>query len=359
MSNLDINIDINSLESSEVEKYVTLFFKEKRSDQLLAISRIFDMSPYLSQLDLSKLDELKCVANTLKLYGSHTYYAEKIDLKVVDQLHSDHLFVIFRIFFLATTEYHERIRLYGVALVEKIYESLDCDKDDVLDECLKCLYNLLNFYDLVQTNDKERGKLFESKNISIPKLYEKLRRLVLNETHTSHALNALLHFKDFLASELESVMSIENGVALYENVYVEKKDKILIDFLINYLDTKFTHDNEVTGTVFGIIAYLFTWMCTLEFKISSLGKQKPWRIYLKEKLLPDDVDRAEVLGAGISLPHRLISAFSATAGLGITKEEVGLISEGQVRPPPMTAFTSERIQELVFSLFDQQGNCFL
>ena len=350
------NIEIESIDKTELDNYIQLFIKEKRSDQLLLCSRIYDMSQYLNALDLSELGQLKCVANTLKLYGSAEFYQQHIDLKILKLLEKNqHQFVVLRILFFASVTHNNSIQSYGVTVISKILEVLKLKNDELTDEALKCLYNYLNFYSLVKVQDPLQNALIDS-GFPVDELFLIVRELVLKESVTSSALNCLLQFKDYIASQVIGKSKVNEPVELIQGIVVEQKDKELVDYLIKYLDERFTHENEETGTVFGIIAYLFSWMCFLAFPINENEKIKPWLLYLKSVLLPETVSRNLVLGADKTLPHRIISAFSATATLGITKEEVAAIPDGDVRPPPMSSFVSERLQELVFNLFEENGS---
>lgn len=359
MFNADDIEDVALIDKSEINSYIELFLKEKKSDKLLLCSRIYDLSDYLHLLNIQELDELKCIANTLKLYDSKSFFKNKIDNEIVKLLKQDiHLFVVLRILFLASVAPNDNILTYGPFVVFKLFDILKTKNPELEEEALKCLYNYLNFYSLVPVNDESKDALINAK-FPVNELFLLIRQLVLDPNHTSSALNCLVQFKEYIASQVNGVKkSIQEPIKLINGITVEFKDKELVDYLINYLDTHFTHTNEETGTVFGIIAYLFSWMCQLSFPVANKSSDfiKPWQLYLKHQLLPDTVDRSVILGAGTSLAHRIVSSFSATATLGLDKVEVDAIMEGQIRPPPMSAFTSERMQELVFYLFDEHGN---
>ncbi len=359
---LKLNIEVGLIEPDEVESYLNLFVEHKRSDQLLLSSRLYNLSSIFHLLDLNNIDELKCVANTMKLYleeGRTAYYEKKLDLKIMALLKNNiHTFVTLRILFLATIHTDARIKEYGLELVMILHKILDGNETAEIEEALKVLYNIFNFYTLVDSKESSTNILIDSK-YPINDLYVRVRSLVFTPQLTSNALNCLLQFKDFIANKVKKHTKLVDPVELSNGILVERLDKKLVDFLIDYLDTQFTYDNEETGTVFGIIAYLFSWMCYLEFPTNDGGKIKPWLLYIKQKLLPEDVDRKNVFGADPSLAHRVISAFAASATLGIDKSEVDLIPEGDVKPPPMSTFTSERLQELVFHLFNENRTLLL
>ena len=119
----------------------------KQDDQLLIDSRQEDMSPYFPTFDLTNECHLKCIANTLKLFGSDTFLANEMDIDIIRQLNSPHTFIIYRIILLMTVNKPSNLPQYATTIIQNASSHFHKDHDTV-NEVLKALHCVLCHTDL-------------------------------------------------------------------------------------------------------------------------------------------------------------------------------------------------------------------